>query len=93
MPSACYVFKKALHPFTKRWRGIDIKAIIYIDGSIAASRSLELAKRPVELVKNDLVSAGFVINVEKSGFNPKTNGKLLGTIIGTIQTTFIHRSF
>ena len=88
LSSACYVFTKVLHPFTKRWRGIDIKTIIYIDDGIAASRSLELAKTAGELVKNDLVSAGFVINVEKSDFNPTTKGKWLGTIIDTIEMTF-----
>ena len=40
------------------------------------------------LVKNDLVSAGFVINVEKSNFNSKTKGKWLGTTTGTIEMTF-----
>ena len=88
LSSACYVFTKVLRPFTKRWRGIGIKAIIYIDDGIAASRSFELAKTAGELVKNDLVYAGFVINAEKSDFNPKTKGKWLGTIIDTIETTF-----
>ena len=32
----CYVFTKVLRPFTKRWRGIGIKVIIYIDDGIAA---------------------------------------------------------
>ena len=38
--------------------------------------------------QNDLVSVGFAINAEKSSFNPKTNGKWLGTIIDSIQMTF-----
>ena len=88
LSSACYVFTKVLSPFTKRWRGIGIKVIIYIDDGIAASRTFELAKTAGELVKNDLVSAGFVINVEKSDFNPKTKGKWLGTIIDTIEMIF-----
>ena len=88
LSSACYVFTKVLRPLTKRWRGIGIKAIIYIDGGIAASRSFELAKTAGELVKNDLVSAGLVINVKKSDFNPKTKGKWLGTITDTIKMTF-----
>ena len=81
MSSACYVFTKVLRSFTERWRGIGIKAIIYIDDGIAASRSFELAKKAGELVKNDLVSAGLVINAE-------TKGKWLGTIIDTIRMTF-----
>ena len=52
-------------------RGIGIKVIIYIGEGIAASRSFELAKTAGNLIKNDLVSAGFVINAERSDFNPK----------------------
>ena len=73
--SASYVFTKVLCPFTKPWRGIGIKAIIYIDDGIAVSHSFELGKTACELIKNDLVSAGFVINAEKGDFNPKTKGK------------------
>ena len=36
----------------------------------------------------NVASVGFVINVEKSTFNPKTKGKWLRTIIGTIEMTF-----
>ena len=70
LSSACYVFTKVSCPFTKRWRDIDIKAIVYTDDGIAASCSFEVAK-----TAGDLVSEGFVINTEKSDFNPKTKGK------------------
>ena len=79
LASACYVFTKILRPFTKRWRGRGIKAIIYIDDKIAASQSFEIAKFVSELVRHDLFSAGFVINSEKSNVNPKTKRKWLGT--------------
>ena len=36
----------------------------------------------------NVVPVGFVINIEKSTFNPKTKGKWLRTIIGTIEITF-----
>ena len=57
LSSACNVFTKVLRPFTKRWRGIGIKAIICIDDGIAGSRSFEFVKTAAELIKNDLVSA------------------------------------
>ena len=88
--SVCHqrcVFTKVLRPFTKRWRGI-IKAIIYIDDGIAGSRSFKLAKTAGKLVKNNLVSAVFIINVEKSHFNPKTKRKWSGTTIDTIEIKF-----
>ena len=58
LASACYVFTKALRPFTKRWRGRGIEAIIYIDDGIAAFRGFEIAKSVSELVRNDILSAG-----------------------------------
>ena len=61
---------------------------MYIDDGIAASRSFDLSKTTGKLVKNDLVSAEFIINIEKRDFNPKTNEKWLGTIIDTIEMTF-----
>ena len=54
----------------EHWRGIGIKAIVYIDDGIILSGSFELAKKADKLDKNDLVSAKFVISVEKSDFNP-----------------------
>ena len=36
LESACYVFTKILWPFTKRYRGRGIKAIVYMDDSIPA---------------------------------------------------------
>ena len=81
LSSACYVFTKVLSPFTKRWKGTDIKASIYIDDGSVASRSFKLAKAAGKLVKNDIFSAGFLINVKKSNFNSKTKGKWLGTIL------------
>ena len=88
LSSVCYISTKVLRPFTKRWRGISIKAIIYIDESIAPSPSFELTKRASELVKDDLVSAGFVVNTEESDFNSKTKRNWLGTIIDNIEMTF-----
>ena len=67
----------------KLWRGIGIKAIIYIEGGIAASRTA------AELVKNDLVSVESVINVEKSDCNSKSNRKWLDTITCTIEMAVI----
>ena len=77
LASACYVF-----------RGRSIKAIIYTGDDIAAFRGFEIAKSISELVRNDLLSAGFVINNKKSDFNPKTKEKWLGAIIDTRELTF-----
>ena len=48
----------------------------------------ELGKTACELIQNDLVSAGFVVNDENGDFNPKTKGKWLYTITDAIEMTF-----
>ena len=77
---ACHVFAKDLGPFTKRWRERGIKAIIFIDDSIAAFCGFEITKSISELVRNDLP-------VRKTNFSPKTKEKWLGTITGTRELT------
>ena len=66
----------------------DIKVIIYVDDGIATFRGSEIAKSVAELVRNDLLPAGLVINNEKCDFNPKVKGKCLGAIIDTRELTF-----
>ena len=55
-----------------------IKAIIYTDNGIAAFQGFENVESVSALIRNDLLSAGFVINNEKSDLNPKRKGKWLG---------------
>ena len=84
---ACHIFTKVFWPLTKRWRESDIKVIIFIDDGIAAFQGFEITKSISELVRNDLLPAGFVIINEKTNFNPKTKEKWLATIIGTRELT------
>ena len=65
-----------------------LKAIIFIDDGIATCRGFEIGKSVSELVRNDLLFAGFVINNKKICFNPKTKEKYLGTITDTRELTF-----
>ena len=73
---------------TKRWRESGIKVIIFIDDGIAAFQGFEITKSISELIRNDLLPAGFVIINEKTNFNPKTKEEWLATIIGTRELTF-----
>ena len=65
-----------------------IKAIIYTDNGIAAFQGFENVESVSALIRNDLLSAGFVINNEKSDLNPKTKGKWLGVRRDTTELTF-----
>ena len=72
-----YAFERLLYPLR----------LLFIRLGIAASRNSEITTGAGELVKNNLFSTLFMINNEKSYFNPKTKGKWLRTIIDTIKMT------
>ena len=63
LSSACYLFTKLLRPLIRLWRGIGLKAIIYLDDGIVAVRGKNRAISESVLVKSDSKNAGFVINV------------------------------
>ena len=81
LASACYVFTKLLRPLVKKWRSEGIRAIVYIDDGICASKSRfqNIAHR--DIMVSDLKQAGFVLNVSKSCLDPVRIGKWLGFII------------
>ena len=88
LATACYVFTKIMRPFTKRWRGMGIKSILYLDDGIGAKSTLEEAKVAGFQIRNDLTHAGFFINEEKCVFIPKQEGVWLGTKIDTRTLKF-----
>ena len=86
--SACFVFTKVLRPLTKKWRSSGIRSIIYIDDGINGGKSYSQAKQFAAIVHNDLKQAGFVVNIQKSDFEPKQRGEWLGTNIDTETMIF-----
>ena len=85
---ACYVFTKVLRPLVKKWRAEGIRSILYIDDGINGHRSYHEALQAGNTVFHDITMSGFMINVEKSDFQPKQTGEWLGTIIDTRDMTF-----
>ena len=77
------VFSKKSMMLSIPWTGRCIKVIFYIDEGLVAIRGFEFANSVSELIRNDLLFAGFAINNEKSDFNPKAKGKWPGTVINT----------
>ena len=63
--------------------------VICIDDSIAAFCNFELTKSAAHLVRSGLISAGFVMNEDKSDFILKTKEKQLGVIIDTMNLIFM----
>ena len=88
LSSACYLFTKLLRPLIRLWRGRGLKAIIYLDNGIVAVRGKERAVRESASVKRDLESAGFVVNVEKSQWDPSHSTEWLGFLIDLSKSEF-----
>jgi len=88
LSSACYVFTKIIRPLVTKWRGQGLKSIVFVDDGITGHSDFRSAKMAAEIVRNDLLSAGFVINTDKSDFNPTQVGSWLGTIIDTKTMIF-----
>ena len=83
LSSACNIFTKLLRPLVKRWRGIGIKIVLYLDDGILTHLSEQTLSVQLGTVMNDLDCAGFVINYEKSCLNPVTRLTWLGMVIDT----------
>ena len=62
----------------RHWRGRGLKAIIYLDDGIVAIKGKDMALEESRHVKQDLESAGFVINMEKSIWDPCNHLEWLG---------------
>ena len=69
----------------KRWRGKGIRAIVYIDDGIVASKSQEQCLMDKQLATSDLDLAGFVF---KSQLEPHQLGGWLGFIIDLYNGNF-----
>ena len=85
---ASYVLTKVMRPLTKRWRGKGIKSVVFIDDGIAAQKNWKSTKQAADNIERDLGESGFMVNREKSDFNPKQQGKWLGAIIDTVVMRF-----
>ena len=83
LSTASHVFTKVMRPLNTRWRGKGIKSIIYIDDGIAGQKDRLLAKKAGQIIAADLCHAGFLINQEKSDFEPKQRGRWLGINVDT----------
>ena len=70
LSTACYIFTKVLRPLIRYWRGRGLKAVIYLDDGIVAVKGKDAAIEESRHVKHDLKSAGFVIHIEKSIWDP-----------------------
>jgi len=73
-----YIFTKCLRPLVKFWRENGIKVVLYLDDGFGMSQNREICIEDSLFVKNSLIEAGFLVNEEKSIFDPVTSLEWLG---------------
>ena len=67
--SACHLFTKLLKPLVKYWRAKGFSVVVYLDDGWGSESHLN-CKWVSDKVRSDLKLAGFVINSEKSIWDP-----------------------
>ena len=87
--SACNVFTKFLRPLVKKWREIGIKIVLYLDDGIIVNENRERLLKQISIVRNDLLSAGIVVNEEKSCGIPTRRLEWLGIVIDLTSYEFL----
>ena len=84
-----FVYTKLFRPLVKYWRGQGIKIVVYLDDGAGCNDSFEHCLRESQIVRSDLIRAGFVINEGKSHFQPVQIRCWLGLIwnceLGVLQ--------
>ncbi len=78
LSTACYVFTKLLRPLVRLWRGRGIKVVMYIDDGVVVCPGRQRAVKDSTFVQESLQAAGFLINQEKSQWEPSCRGRWLG---------------
>ena len=81
LSTACYLFTKMMRLLIRYWRGRGLKAIVYLDDGIVAVKGKQEALVESARVKQDIENAGFIINVEKSAWEPSLTMEWLGFLI------------
>ena len=62
----------------KRWRNNGLKVVLYIDDGICVGATKQATSHTAKMIRQDLTRAGFVINEEKSDFEPRQRVTWLG---------------
>ena len=89
LSSAPYIFKKLLKPLEKHWRIQGTCIAVFLDDGWAIVEDKEGCLVKAQSVRQDLYSAGFVINEEKSVWEPSQVLDWLGitwnSLLGTLK--------
>ena len=72
----------------KRWRSMSHNGFVYLDDGISGSHDYISLRAAGNIQRNDLASAGFVTNEEKSSWEPVQIGEWIGFLINAIRLMF-----
>ena len=78
LATAPYIFTKCLRPLVKHWRSMGFFVVMYIDDGWCRAATDTECTRVASIVKGDLISSGFVPNVDKSHWTPTQQLDWLG---------------
>ena len=88
LTSAPFIFTKIMRVLVKYWRGIGIKIACFLDDGLGVSRNLTISQEEAKIVRSSLISAGFLINEEKSQWAPVQNIIWLGIEFSSRESEF-----
>ena len=64
----------------KYWRKNAIDIVLYLDDGYGMAQSFDICEKQAKFVQKSLTEAGFLINTEKSMFDPKQELEWLGIL-------------
>ena len=79
LSSAGHIFTKVVRVLVKYWRSRGIPVIVYLDDGWVCD-TLEKCKSASDLIQDTLRRSGFVVNIEKSVFDPTNKLVWLGFV-------------
>lgn len=88
LSSAPWAFTKLLRPVVAFLRSMGVRLVIYLDDLLILNESYEDLREQLILIRSLLSNLGFVVNVEKSVFNPTQLMEFLGLIVDSMNLTF-----
>ncbi|VDI24503.1 Hypothetical predicted protein [Mytilus galloprovincialis] len=80
LSSAPYLFTKCLRSIVKYWRENGVDIVLYLDDGLGMGKNKQEASECSSFVKTSLLEAGFLINMDKSIFEPVQCLEWLGLV-------------
>ena len=88
LATAPFLFTKIQKALVKHWRRQGLRVFTYLDDGAGAESNYESAKEMSLQVQQDIYDSGFVVNDEKSQWDPVQCGELLGFVINLATGLF-----